>query len=537
MCSTTFVGIQQNMRALTTSLMFNEEAVELWHRRMGHLNEADPKRLVNMSKGITLTQKPRVRAICEACSKAKSSRKVSKRVQHEILEKLGNWCYTYHRKEKTFQLFRQWKTEVETQSGCKVKIVRFDNGGEFKDSGIICEPTVAYTSERNGLSEVQNRIVMNGVRAMLFDFKLTRYLWSELLHTKVYQKNRSPTSRLKGITSHEAWTGEKPYLGHMRIFDCVVWVHISKENRKKLDERSKKCYLIDYEGTNVFRVWNPATRRVERVTHVDFDESRMMTSAVSDIGYWIAEATGDDVPDVFAAGEETEHPHTNDTERPSSIPNIDHIRNILTKEPSTGNTEDVGVTEDVIMSDEDIQDIPGPEIHPDPNTDGTYTSQPKRNIKPLQKAALNEKWSDTKMWAQRAIAHTKCDKTLEAERLYCMLATLSHGDPNHHDFEPDFDLAAAVQKIAEMRSYQATKEVDDYEPLIYKQAMSDPYAVNLDAGNRPASKIQPMYTVIRFCSYVSSHSDPSALRTQCPYWMRLYKHVSIYQQEKRTPRR
>ena len=46
--------IQQNMRALSTSLMFNEEAVELWHRRMGHLNEADLKRLVNMSKGILL---------------------------------------------------------------------------------------------------------------------------------------------------------------------------------------------------------------------------------------------------------------------------------------------------------------------------------------------------------------------------------------------------------------------------------------------------------------------------------------------------
>ena len=81
--------IQGNMKALATSLMFNEEAVELWHRRMGHLNEADLKRLVNMSKGIMLTQKPRVRPICDACSKAKSVRKVSRRIQHEILEKLG----------------------------------------------------------------------------------------------------------------------------------------------------------------------------------------------------------------------------------------------------------------------------------------------------------------------------------------------------------------------------------------------------------------------------------------------------------------
>ncbi len=56
------------------------------------------------------------------------------------------WCFTFKHKDETYKLFRDWKTEVETQSGCKVKIVRFDNGGEFinndfkehfKDSRII----------------------------------------------------------------------------------------------------------------------------------------------------------------------------------------------------------------------------------------------------------------------------------------------------------------------------------------------------------------------------------------------------------------
>lgn len=77
------------MKILFTSLILNEEAVELWHRRMGHLNEADLKRLVNMSKGIVLSQQPRSKSICEACSKAKSQRKVSRRQQREIVEKLG----------------------------------------------------------------------------------------------------------------------------------------------------------------------------------------------------------------------------------------------------------------------------------------------------------------------------------------------------------------------------------------------------------------------------------------------------------------
>ena len=203
-----------------------------------------------------------------------------------------------------------------------------------------------------------------------------------------------------------------------------------------------------------------------------------MTSAVTDTGYWMAEATGDDAPDVFDAGGnqiEQEHQYTTNTHSSSPNIDIDHIRNILTKEPSHGDTEHVGDTEDVgVFDEEDVQEIS--ETHPDPSPDGTYTyTRPKRSTIPTQKAALNEKWSDTKQWAQRAIAHTKCDKTLVAERLYCRQATLSHEDPNHHDFEPEFDLAEAVHRIAEMRSYQAT-ELDDCEPLTYKQAMSGPYA-------------------------------------------------------------
>lgn len=229
---------------------------------------------------------------------------------------LRTWCYTYKHKDDTFQIFKDWKIMVENESGCKVKLVRLDNGTEFinlqfkelfKATGIILEPTVAYTPEQNGLSEVQNRIVMNGVRAMLYDSKLSRYLWSELLHTEVYQKNRSPTTRLR-ITPHEAWTNEKPSLAHMRVIGCVAWVHIPKEKRKKLNERSKKCYLIGYIGTNIFKVWNPATKRVEKTSHVDFDETMRMTSPTTESPYWFAEATGDDITEGFDPGGEVNEP-------------------------------------------------------------------------------------------------------------------------------------------------------------------------------------------------------------------------------------
>ena len=213
----------------------------------------------------------------------------------------------------------------------------------------------------------------------------------------MYQKNRSPTSRLQGKTPHEAWTGEKPYLGHMRIIGCVAWVHIPKEKRKKLDERSRKCYLVGYEGVNIFRVWNPASHRVERVTHIDFDETRLITTATSDTGYWMAEATGDD---VFDAGSDEDHLHSSSDTPDTPIvdaPVVDeNIQRILTpRDPGDVGVEFNESNEDV--GDDDAEElVSGPELHPSPSQDATYSQQrPKRIPAPSQKAILNDRWKDS----------------------------------------------------------------------------------------------------------------------------------------------
>ena len=80
------------------------------------------------------------------------------------------------------------------------------------------------------------------------------------------------------------------------------------------------------------------------------------------------------------------------------------------------------------------------------------------------------------MWAQRAIAHIKCNATLQSERIYYRLATVDHENSQHYDFKSEFDLANAIQKIAEMRRNQDIDNVDNYESLTYKEAMTDLYA-------------------------------------------------------------
>lgn len=94
------------------------------------------------------------------------------------------------------------------------------------------------------------------------------------------------------------------------------------------------------------------------------------------------------------------------------------------------------------------------------------------------------------MWAQCAMAHTKCTQTLEAESLYCRQATLSHEDPQYHDFEPDFDFAATA-----MAAFQADNELDDLEPLTYEQAMAGPNAHHWkDAMDKQISSFATMGT-------------------------------------------
>ena len=207
--------------------------------------------------------------------------------------------------------------------------------------------------------------------------------------------------------------GEQPYLGYIRIIGYIVWVYIFKEKRKKLDKRSKKCYLINYEGINIFRVWNSATKKVERVSHIDFDELRMMTAVVSNIGYWLAKYIGDNKANVFDIGGETieypyiEHPHIfnnvvyiyGDYE---NLSNIDYIRNILNdSQNSIGESgdikeNDIGVE---VINDEDVIEIlfNSPETYPDLSIDIIYTSLPKRVFKLTSKILLNKKWGDIKM--------------------------------------------------------------------------------------------------------------------------------------------
>ena len=44
-----------------------------------------------------------------------------------------SWVYTMRHKNEVLDLFMRWKTIMERHTGRKIMILRFDNGGEYKN--------------------------------------------------------------------------------------------------------------------------------------------------------------------------------------------------------------------------------------------------------------------------------------------------------------------------------------------------------------------------------------------------------------------
>jgi hypothetical protein len=46
------------------------------------------------------------------------------------------------------------------------------------------------------------------------------------------------------MTPKEAFTIVKPEVGHFRIFGCLVYIHVPKEKRTKLDPSGRKGTFV-----------------------------------------------------------------------------------------------------------------------------------------------------------------------------------------------------------------------------------------------------------------------------------------------------
>ena len=85
---------------------------------------------------------------------------------------------------------------------------------------------------------------MEHARCMRLHAGLPLQFWDDVVETVVYLINIEPSSALYGGIPQEEWTGKKLNYSFMRTSSCEI--HIDKENRTKLESKSKKCTFIGY---------------------------------------------------------------------------------------------------------------------------------------------------------------------------------------------------------------------------------------------------------------------------------------------------
>ena len=290
--------------------------VSLWHQRLGHMSLKGMK-LLARADHIPVSDFTGF-DFCEHCLYGRHARSSHKKnVPRRLSEKLALvhsdvcgpmpnaslggamyfvtfiddasrkvWAYPIRKKDMVFDVFKQWVALVETQTGCKLKCLRTDNGGEFMshafttlcaEKGIRRELSAPYTPPQNGVAERMNRTIQEKVRSMLSMAGLLDAFWAEAVMTAVHLINRSPSVPLGFMVPEEVWTGLPPSYGHLRVFGCEAYVHVLKEKRSKLDPKSKRCVFLGYgdSGEMGYRLWDPTDRKIVRSHDVVFHEDSM----------------------------------------------------------------------------------------------------------------------------------------------------------------------------------------------------------------------------------------------------------------------
>ncbi|CAJ2635107.1 unnamed protein product [Trifolium pratense] len=188
--------------------MTKDEETNLWHKRYAHLTLKGLKVLTgkNMVKGL-----PELKDNDDKCNDCLSGKQhgdsIPKQANWRAPQKLelvhsdiygplnpkfngGNtyfitftnyltrktWTYFMQEKPSAFELFKKSKSLDEKESGCLIKCLRTDRGGEFTSTmfndlcssqGIKRQLTASYTPQQNGVSERKNKTLLNMVRSML----------------------------------------------------------------------------------------------------------------------------------------------------------------------------------------------------------------------------------------------------------------------------------------------------------------------------------------------------------------------------------
>ncbi|KAG7302945.1 hypothetical protein JYU34_012939 [Plutella xylostella] len=274
---------------------------EVWHRRLGHLNR----------RSLQTMNLPVSKNVCGPCMEGKGKRKPFQRILKPRSHGIGELIHTDIagpanieglNEERYYQTIiddyshfcevRLLKTKseatdniihyinrFENEKGIRVKKIRCDNGGEFKnrkmesfcqERGTIIQYTTPYSPKSNGVAERMNQTLYNKARTQLNEANLPKHLWGEAILCSAYQLNRCPSSAINFETPECIIRG-KTDLTRLKTFGSKAWAVILPR-QSKFEGRAKEGRMVGYAPTG-YRLWDPETNKIIISRDVRFDES------------------------------------------------------------------------------------------------------------------------------------------------------------------------------------------------------------------------------------------------------------------------
>ena len=83
-------------------------------------------------------------------------------------------------------------------------------------------------------------------RCVISDADINKSFWAEAVTTANYVINRCPSRSLGERTPFELLFNAKPDVSYFKVFDCKDFSHIPKDERSKLDFRSRSTLFMGY---------------------------------------------------------------------------------------------------------------------------------------------------------------------------------------------------------------------------------------------------------------------------------------------------
>ena len=78
---------------------------------------------------------------------------------------------------------------------------------------------------------------------------------------------------------NKIWSGKDISYSHLRVFGCKAFVHVPKDERSKLDAKTKACVFLGY-GQDEFgyRLYDPTKKKLIRSRDVIFVEDQTIAN-------------------------------------------------------------------------------------------------------------------------------------------------------------------------------------------------------------------------------------------------------------------